>query len=263
MMEAASVFSMGTSGKASPQVEARVSPEEWQTRVELAKCYRLIAHFGLTDGIYNHISCRVPGKEEHVLLNPFGLLYEEITASNLVKVDLEGNIVDDPTGLGINKAGFIIHGAIHEARPDVACVVHTHTRAGLAVAAQAEGLLPISQPAALFIDRIGYHDYEGIVLRMDERERLLANLGQFNFLILRNHGLLTAGPNIARAFQWMHVLQQACEVQIQALAGARPLTYLPPESIKEMQTAFDSSDGMLDWQALTRVLDKTSPEYAS
>jgi ribulose-5-phosphate 4-epimerase/fuculose-1-phosphate aldolase len=260
-MNVASVFAMGMSGQRSPQVKGRVSDEEWQVRVELAKCYRLVAHFGLTDGIYNHISCRVPGPEDHVLLNPFGLLYEEITASNLVKVDLEGNLVDDPTGLGINKAGFIIHGAIHEARPDVACVLHTHTRAGLAVAAQAEGLLPISQPAALFANRIRYHDYEGIVLRMDERERLIKNLGGDNALILRNHGLLTVGPNIPRAFQWMHVLQQACEVQIQALSGNRPLTYLRPEGIVEMQTAFDHSDGMLDWEALTRIMDRKWPEY--
>ena len=262
-MTAASVFAMGGSGAASPQVKDRVSEDEWRTRVELAKCYRLVAHFGLTDGIYNHISCRVPGKEEHVLLNPFGLLYDEVTASSLVKVDLEGNIVDDPTGLGINKAGFIIHGAIHEARPDVECVLHTHTRAGLAVAAQTEGLLAISQPAALFIDRIGYHAYEGIVLRMDERERLVANLGEFNFLILRNHGLLTAGPNIPRTFQYMHVLQQACEVQIQALAGGRPLTYMSPTAVKEMQTAFDRSDGLLHWEALTRIADRQFPDYAN
>src|SRR3546814_809395 len=170
MTAIASVFSMGASGKSNrTSVKDRVSPEEWQTRVNLALCYRLIAHFGLTDGVYNHISSRVPGDEEHVLLNPFGLLYEEITASNLVKVDLSGAIVDDPSGVGINTAGYIIHGAIHEARPDVACVLHTHTDDGLAIAAQEEGLLPISQPAALLMNRIGYHDYEGIVLRSEER----------------------------------------------------------------------------------------------
>lgn len=260
----ASVFTMGGSGRAGTvPVKGRVSNEEWQTRVELALCYRLIAHFGLTDTIYNHISCRVPGGEEHVLLNPFGLLYEEITATNLVKVDLQGNILDDATGLGINKAGFVIHGAIHEARPDVACVLHTHSEAGMAVAAHQEGLLPISQPAGLFMNRIGYHEYEGIVLHMDERQRLLKALGDFNFLILRNHGLLTAGPTIAKAFRWMLILERACQVQVAALAGNRPLCTLTPAAILEAQTAHDRSDGVLDWEALRRKMDKLCPDYAS
>ncbi|QIB64123.1 class II aldolase/adducin family protein [Kineobactrum salinum] len=256
------IFTMGGGVKHDGQsLKERVSEVEWNARVELALCYRLIAHFGLTDTIYNHISYRIPGEEEHLLLNPFGLLYEEVTASSLIKVDVEGNILDDTTGLGINKAGFIIHGAIHEARPDVNCVLHTHTDAGLAVAANAAGLLPISQPAALFMNRIGYHDYEGIVLRMDERQRLVKNLGAYNFLILRNHGLLTAGASIAKTFQWMLILQQACSVQVKALAGNPELTELTPAAIEEAQVAHDQSDAEVDWQALRRMIDRYAPDY--
>lgn len=169
----------------------RVSAEEWEVRVKLAAAYRLAALFRWTDHIYTHFSARVPGPDEHFLINAFGLLFDEITASNLVKVDVDGTIIDDPLGLGINQAGYVIHSAIHRARPDLKAVLHTHTRDGAAVSAQRDGLLPISQHALAYYSRVVYHDYEGVALDLDEQQRLVANLGDSNILILRNHGLLT------------------------------------------------------------------------
>jgi len=173
----------------------------------------------MTDLIYTHISARVPGPEAHFLINAYGLLFDEIKASSLVKVTLDGDVIEDPTGLGINPAGFVIHGAVHRARHDVACVMHTHTTAGLAVAAQRQGLLPLTQHAMRFTDAIGYHDYEGIALELDEQRRLVADLGKHNAMILRNHGLLVCGPTVHDAFDLMAHLERACQAQVAALAG--------------------------------------------
>lgn len=244
-------------------MRSTVSPEEWAARVELAACYRLIAHFRMTDWIYNHISARVPGTHEHYLINPFGLLYEEVSASNLVKVDVHGKLVED-VELDVNPAAFIIHGAIHEARPEVGCVLHTHTAAGVGVAAQAHGLLPLSQNALKVYDRLAYHDFEGIALDAEEKVRLVRDIGKKDVLILRNHGLLTMGPTVPRAFELMFFLERACQIQIAALAGgATPL--IPPETVLQRTGAQFANDGSYvqgrDWQALIRLLDRIAPDY--
>jgi ribulose-5-phosphate 4-epimerase/fuculose-1-phosphate aldolase len=180
-------------------IRAEVSPEEWQARVDLAACYRLVDKYGMTDLIYNHITARIPGSKDHLLINLYGMLYKEITASSLVKIDVEGEIIWKPdTDYGINKSGYVIHGAIHKARPDVACVLHTHTRAGIAVSAMKCGLLPLSQTAIRFVGHIGYHDYEGPAVELDERERIVEDLGSHDALIMRNHGLLTCGATSSR-----------------------------------------------------------------
>lgn len=245
------------------QIKHQISAEEWQARVDLAACYRLVAHFRMTDWIYNHISVRVPGSHEHYLINPFGLLYEEITASSLVKVDVNGRLVED-VALDVNPAAFVIHGAIHQARPEIECVLHTHTRAGVGVSAQAQGLLPISQHAFKVYDRLAYHDFEGIALDMDEQKRLVADIGSKDVLILRNHGLLTMGRSVREAFELMYYLERACEIQLAALAGKSEVT-IPSSSVCERtcgQFANDSSyvKGR-DWQALLRLLDRTDPSY--
>src|SRR5678815_6054054 len=205
--------------KLAPSVPDRVSAGEWETRVDLAACYRLAAHYRMTDLIYTHISARVPGPEHHFLINAFGLTWDEITASALVKVTLDGEIVDDPTGSGINRAGYVIHSAVHRARPDLMCVMHTHTSAGIAVSAQDAGLLPLTQHAMRFTDSIGYHDYEGIALDVDEQARLVRDLGTHNAMILRNHGLLACGPTVHDAFDLMIHLERACQAQVAALGG--------------------------------------------
>ena len=182
-------------------VKDQVSPEEWQARVELAACYRLVDQYEMTDLIYNHITARIPGTE-HLLINLYGLLYKEITASSLVKIDVEGEIIAKPdTDYGINKSGYVIHGAIHKARPEVKCVLHTHTRAGIAVSAMNCGLLPLSQTSIRFHNHIGYHDFEGPAVDLDERERIVSDLGEHNALIMRNHGLLTCGPSVPAGVQ--------------------------------------------------------------
>src|SRR5262245_27471467 len=178
-------------------VRDEVSPAEWQARVDLAACYRLVERYEMTDLIYNHITARIPGTPHHLLITLYGLLYKEITASSLVKIDLDGNTLRKPdTDYGINKSGYVIHGAIHRARPEVACVLHTHTRAGMAVAAMKCGLLPLSQTSVRFVGHIGYHDYEGPAVELDERERLVRDLGPHEALIMRNHGLLTCGATV-------------------------------------------------------------------
>ena len=199
-------------------VRDRVSEDEWQIRVDLAACYRLIAMYGWDDLVFTHISARVPGPDEHFLINAYGLMFEEMTASSLVKVDLEGNIVLETPHV-INPAGFTIHSAVHAARPDVACVVHTHTKAGVAVSAQAAGLLPLSQTSLFPLASVAYHDYEGVALNEDEKPRLVADLGEKAFLILRNHGLLTGGASIADAFLYMYLLETACQTQLMAQSG--------------------------------------------
>ena len=240
-----------------------VSEDEWAARVDLAACYRLCVHYRMTDMIYNHISLRVPGRHDHFLINAFGLLYEEIGASNLVKVDLEGNPVDG-NDLEVNPAGFVIHAAIHRARPEIACVFHTHTRAGVAVSAQRDGLLTLSQHAMRFHNRIGYHDYEGIALDLDEQKRLVRDLGTNDVLILRNHGLITAGATVREAFESMYYLEIACQIQIDAMAGGAKLVQPRPEVCEHAAGQFARSNSFIkgrDWQALRRMLDRQDPSY--
>ncbi|MEI9852376.1 MAG: class II aldolase/adducin family protein [Sphingomonas sp.] len=219
--------------------------------------------FRLTDTIYTHVSLRVPGPGEAFLINPFGMLYEEVTASNLVKIDVGGEILDDPTGLGINRAGFVIHGAIHAARPDVACVLHTHSVAGIGVSAQADGLLPISQHAAVVLGTTGYHEFEGIAIDPDEQVRLVRDLGGNRILILRNHGLLTAGRTAAEAIVLMLTLERACQAQLAALAGGRPLTRVSDTALAATTRMIGSFDGSYarDWAALLRLADRVAPDY--
>lgn len=241
-----------------------VSPEEWRVRTDLAACYRLAAMFGWVDLVFTHISARVPGGHDY-LINPLGLFFEEVTASNLVRITPQGEIVTDTTGLGYNHAGFVIHGAIHEARPEVEAVVHLHTIAGVAVSCQAEGLLPLNQ-VALTMD-VGYHDYEGLALDMDERQRLAANIGQRNHMVLRNHGLLTCGRTVAHGFLHMYEMQRACEIQVAALSGGRPLV-IPPAPVQDrFRTQITGVQDLsnltarLAWPALLRRLDQQDPSY--
>jgi len=253
---------------AKPRVPAneRVSATEWAVRVDLAACYRLAAHFRLTDLIYTHISARVPGTHEHFLINAYGQLFEEITASSLVKVTLDGDIVDDETGLGINPAGYVIHSAIHGARHDLGCVMHTHTNAGLAVAAQRQGLLPLTQHAMRFSACLSYHDYEGIALDMDERQRLIRDLGTNNAMILRNHGLLICGATVAQAFDGMYYLERACRAQVAAMAGGAELNIPPASVAAKVARQFKRSDRTAPenaWAALLRMLDRADPSFRS
>ena len=249
-----------------PSPRDRVSPEEWQTRVDLAACYRLAFHYGWHHLILNHISARVPGDDAHFLLNPFGLMYDEVTASNLVKVDLDGNILGD-TPYTINMAGYTIHSAVHGARPDVKCVVHTHTEAGIGVSSLNCGLLPLNQEALRFYNRIGYHDYEGIAFDLDERARLIESLGPHKALILRNHGLLTAGQSIAEAFVLMYHLEKACAAQLAINATtADSNTYtLPSPDVCEhvaRQAEHNGCDhGAPSWPALVRMMDKVDSSF--
>ena len=239
-------------------VRDRVSPQEWKTRVELAACYRLVDSFGMTDLIYNHITARIPGTE-HLLINLYGLLYKEITASSLVKIDLEGNIVWKPeTDYGINRSGYVIHSAIHEARPDVSCIIHTHTRAGMAVASQKNGLLPLTQTSIRFVDHLAYHAYEGPAIDLAERERLAHDLGPHDAMILRNHGLLTCGATIAQAFNTMYQLEMSCRGQIDALAGGGELMLPSQEVLQRTAHLYQPGTrrpyGVLEWHALMRLL---------
>jgi ribulose-5-phosphate 4-epimerase/fuculose-1-phosphate aldolase len=242
----------------------QVSAEEWQTRVDLAAAYRLVALFGWDDLVFTHISARVPGEPDNFLINPYGLFFDEITASSLVKVDHHGEKVM-PSKFDINPAGFTIHSAVHEARPEVNCVLHTHTLHGVAVSAQKNGLLPLSQHSTLPLNQIAYHDYEGIALRDDEKPRLCANLGKANCLILRNHGLLTCGRSVAEAFQGMYMLEAACRMQILAQSGGVELNHIPQDVVElNMQQARDASRGQgsnLVWPGLLRRLDRRNPGY--
>ncbi|WP_313741298.1 class II aldolase/adducin family protein [Pseudomonas sp.] len=252
-----------------PSLRERVSAEEWEVRVKLAAAYRLAALFRWTDHIYTHFSARVPGPDEHFLINAFGLMFDEITASNLVKVDVDGTVIDDPLGLGINQAGYVIHSAIHRARPDLQAVLHTHTRDGAAVSAQREGLLPISQHALAYYSRVVYHAYEGVALDLDEQQRLVANLGQSNILILRNHGLLTAGISVEHAFRELHGLERACNIQVAAQAGGNDgLLHASPAAIAKVhEQSKRFSDGLGEgiqrhWDALVRQLERGGRDYA-
>ena len=242
-----------------PSIRDRVSDEEWQARVDLAACYRLVDLYEMTDLIYNHITVRVPGTE-HLLINLYGLLYREITASSLAVIDVEGNIIRKPeTGYGINQAGYVIHGAIHKARPDVKCVIHTHTRAGMAVSSMKCGLLPLNQTAIRFHGHIGYHDYEGPAINLDERARLVESLGEHDALVLRSHGLLTCGPDIPQAFNTMYQLEMACRAQVDAMA-ARTELLIPGDDVLERTAHLYRPGtrrpfGVLEWPAMLRLLE--------
>ncbi|CRM48932.1 aldolase [Pseudomonas sp. 2822-15] len=246
-----------------PSLKAQVSEQEWQLRCDLAACYRLVALYGWTDMVFTHISARVPGPEHHFLINPYGLLFEEITASSLVLVDQEGNQVRE-SGFNVNRAGFVIHSAVHAARNDVQCVLHTHTRTGVAVSAQRAGVLPVSQQASFVLSGLGYHDYEGVALRDEEKPRLQDDLGPNTFLMLRNHGLLTVGRTIADAFLAMYMFESACQIQISAQAGGDLLS-IDPQILKGVADAArvqtEGLGGGFVWPALLRKLDRLDTRY--
>jgi ribulose-5-phosphate 4-epimerase/fuculose-1-phosphate aldolase len=244
-------------------LKEQVSAEEWQIRVDLAACYRLVAMYGWSDLVFTHISARIPGPEHHFLINPYGLMFDEITASSLVKVDQQCNkLIDSP--FPVNPAGFVIHSAVHEAREDVQCVLHTHTRAGVAVSAQQCGVLPISQQSTFVLGSLAYHTYEGVAFRDEEKPRLQADLGNANFLMLRNHGLLVAGKTIADAFLSMYTFESTCQIQIAAQAGGE-LVQVEPRIVQGVAQAMRVQTGGLGgafaWPALMRKLDRVDQSY--
>jgi ribulose-5-phosphate 4-epimerase/fuculose-1-phosphate aldolase len=250
-------------------MQDKVTSEEWQARVDLAACYRLVALYEMSDMVANHISMRVPGEDNAFLINAYGMLYEEITASSLIKIDHDGNILAKPDfgpGLdyGINRAGFVIHSAVHEAKPEVACVIHTHTWSGMAIASLEVGLLPLTQTAMRFA-KISYHDYHGVVLDMAEQEELVKNLGDNNAMILRNHGLLTVGRTIAEAFNAMHRLEMSCKSQLAAMACGVKLNTVPDDIVEKTYMNYQPQVrrpfGVMEWPALLRKLDKIDASY--
>lgn len=245
-----------------------VSPVEWDARIDLAACYRLVAHYGMSDMMANHISLRVPDEANAFLINPYGMMYEEITASSLIKVDEDGAILAKPNygdfDFGINRAGYVIHGAIHRAKQEVACVIHTHTWAGMAVSSLDCGLLPITQTAMRFL-KIGYHDYNGVVLDLGEQESLVHDLGENNALILRNHGLLTTGRTIGEAFNAIHRLELSCRSQLSAMGCNTPLRPVSQEVLEQTYMNYQPQVrrpyGQMEWPALLRMLDRMDPTY--
>ena len=246
-----------------PSLKSKVSPEEWQLRVDLAAAYRLVAMYGWSDLVFTHISARIPGPGHHFLINPYGLMFDEITASSLVKVDQQCNkLIDSP--FNVNPAGFVIHSAVHEVREDAGCVLHTHTRAGVAVSAQKCGVLPISQQSTFVLASLAYHEYEGVAFRDEEKPRLQADLGNANFLMLCNHGLLTVGKTIADAFLSMYTFESTCQIQIGAQAGGE-LTQINPLIVKGVAEAMRVQTGGLGgafvWPALIRKLDRLDTSY--
>jgi ribulose-5-phosphate 4-epimerase/fuculose-1-phosphate aldolase len=241
-----------------------VSAKEWEQRVTLAAAYRLVARFGWDDLIFTHLSARVPGGEHHFLINPYGMTFDEITASSLVKVDLDGNkVMASPHE--INPAGFTIHSAIHAAREDAHCVLHVHSVNGAAVSAQKNGVLPISQQSIFVLSSLGYHDYEGVALREDEKPRLVRDLGTKTFFMLRNHGLITVAENVPDAFLFMYTFEAACMIQVRAQAGGGELVHIDPRIIataqEQAETVTESAIGALAWPALLRKLDRIDPSY--
>jgi ribulose-5-phosphate 4-epimerase/fuculose-1-phosphate aldolase len=242
-----------------------------QSRVDLAAAYRLIHRLGMDDSIYTHISVRLPGSHDRFLINPYGMRFEEVTAANLVTVDLDGRVVDDPLGLGINPAGFTIHSAIHAARHDAICVLHTHTVAGVAVSCQKHGLLPLNQWSMQFTDRLAYHDYEGIALDLDERERLVRDLGDKFVMVLRSHGMLTCGRSVAEAFKLMHNLERSCRAQMAVQASGAEIVPLSEAVARKTAGQYDSfydkieTGGQPDseWAAFKRMLERTDPDFAN
>ncbi|CAN5770544.1 class II aldolase/adducin family protein [soil metagenome] len=248
-----------------PSVKHLVSAEEWQLRVDLAACYRLVAAYGWSDLVFTHISARLPGPDHHFLINPYGLMFDEITASSLVKVDQQCNkLIESP--FPVNPAGFVIHSAVHEARDDVQCVMHTHTRAGVAVSAQKCGILPLSQQSTFVLASLAYHDYEGVAFRDEEKPRLQADMGRANFLMLRNHGLLVAGKSIADAFLSMYTFESTCQIQLSAQAGGE-LVQVNPVIIKgvaeAMRVQTGGMGGAFVWPSLIRKLDRMDESYKS
>ena len=246
-------------------LQSRVSAEEWQTRVDLAAAYRLVALFGWDDLVFTHISARIPGRDDEFLINPYGLLFDEITASSLVRVDSGGNKLDD-SPFPVNPAGFTIHSAIHAVRHDAQCVLHTHTLNGVAVSAQQAGVLALSQQSIFVLASLGYHDYEGVALRDDEKPRLVRDLGDRSFLMLRNHGLLTVGRSIADAFVNMYLFESACTIQVRALAGGTACLTIDPAIIRSAneqarQVTRGMGGGALNWPGLLRRLARRSPGY--
>lgn len=243
-----------------------IGPEEWQARVDLAACYRLVAHFEMTDLIYTHITLRVPGTRDQFLINPFGSLFDEVTASSLVRIDVEGRVLWPADGK-VNPAGYIVHSAIHLKRDDAHCVLHTHSRAGMAVAAMRDGLLPLNQKGLAFYDRIGYHDYRGLAFDVEERESLFHDLGPHKAMILRNHGLLTVGENCAEAFSLMYSLEVACRLQVDAMSMVRSrdeLVLPAPEVCEHTARQFDGYPEppvSREWPHLLRLLDRVNPGY--
>src|SRR5688572_16879372 len=255
---------MSAAEELAKAVRDQVSAEEWQARVDLAAAYRLVALYGWDDLVFTHISARVPGAEHHFLINPYGMMFEEITASNLVKVDLDGKIVMD-TSFSVNPAGFTIHSAVHAAREDALCVMHLHTDCGIAVSAQELGLLPISQQSLFVLSSLGYHNYEGLALNDEEQPRLVADLGHKTFLILRNHGLLTVGPTVADAFLSMFLLERACRIQILAQTGGKELIKIPDSILSQIPAqeavVTKGGPGKLVWPGLLRKLDRLGADY--
>ena len=245
-------------------VRNQVSAEEWALREDLAACYRIVALMGWDDLVFTHISARVPGPEHHFLINPYGRMFDEITASSLIKVDMQCNKLHD-SPFPVNPAGFVIHSAVHEARPEAGCVLHTHTRAGVAVSAQKCGVLPISQQSTFVLASLAYHGYEGVALRSEEKVRLQADLGTANHLVLRNHGLLTVGKTIPDAFLAMYTLENTCRIQIDAMAGGTELTQVDPAILAGMadvmRVATAGLGSQLAWPALLRKVEKLDPGY--
>jgi len=240
-------------------IRDQVSEAEWQARVDLAAAYRLVALYRWDDLIFTHISARVPGEEHHFLLNPYGMMFDEVTASSLIKIDLDGNkVMESP--YFINPAGFTIHSAVHEAREDALCVMHLHTDYGIAVSAQKDGLLPLSQQAMFPLASLAYHDYEGLALNEEEKPRLVSDLGDKTYMILRNHGLLTVGPTVAEAFLAMYILERACKIQILAQSGGRDLHPVAAPIIdltaKQLSAVTVGQGAALAWPGLLRKLDR-------
>ncbi|WP_439816045.1 class II aldolase/adducin family protein [Zavarzinia sp. CC-PAN008] len=253
-----------TALRSLPSVKDRCSPEEWALRVDLAAAYRLVAHYGWDDLIFTHISVRVPGPEHHFLINPYGMMFHEITASSLVKIDLDGEIVE-PSEYLVNPAGFTIHSAVHAAREDAQCVLHCHTVAGTGVSCQEKGLLPLHQTAMLLNGQVAYHEFEGVALNHDERPRLVADLGDKGCMILRNHGTLTVGRDVPEAFTRMYYLERACAMQVAAQAGGAALHW-PADAVqgvteKQGKDAFYKMGRALVWPALFRLLDSKDPSF--
>ena len=249
-----------------PSVKGKVSDEEWELRVDLAAAYRMVANYGWDDLIFTHLSVRIPGPEHHFLLNPYNLMFEEITASSLIKVDVDGNALE-PTVFITNPAGFTIHSAIHMAREDAQAVMHLHTPSGQAVSAQAEGLLPLTQAAMLVRDDIAYHDYEGLAVDMDERERIVADLGSRNMMLLRNHGTLSVGETIGEAFVRLYTLERACQAQVMALSAGQNINN-PPQGAPEVAAqqgalALPIAAKLLAWPALKRKAYRLDPNFAT
>jgi len=247
-----------------------ISDAEWAVRLDLAAAYRLVDHYEMTQLVYNHITAKVPGPEKHFLINEYGLMYSEITASNLVKVDLDGNIIDGTAGTReINPAGYVIHSCIHRARDDVKCVLHTHSRAGVAISCLKDGLIPMEQTGLLFEDRVAYHDYEGLALDEDEQARLLEDMGDKSTMILRNHGLLTCGRSIAETFRNMYYLELACRTQLDAMATGREIN-MPSKAVRDRTAEQfngdeagigDGKGNTREWPALLRMLDRKDPSW--